>query len=257
MNTTNVTEQIISNKSTLQPVSSHVTSNFQNGSGTSNLESSSYLTSNHQTVSPSSSVQSFLSFVTSESQTVSDTSARQSISSELDKSIDRTSAVFPSSLKTSEPPKPAALSSLSPSSSVQSFLSFVTSESQTVSYTPARRSISAKPITTIEPTATSIPSSPNTSEPQPQANLPTTNLFQCSCTNDSVPDGTTCKRPTDCDDVYQSCNQSDGVYTIKPKDWQGSAFDVYCNMDESGGWTVGNTLITPNSSRTKISYLFS
>lgn len=42
----------------------------------------------------------------------------------------------------------------------------------------------------------------------------------------------------DCLDVYNKGFTTSNVYTIKPTDWPGSAFKVYCNMTDGGGWTV-------------------
>ncbi|KAJ8033800.1 Angiopoietin-1 [Holothuria leucospilota] len=42
----------------------------------------------------------------------------------------------------------------------------------------------------------------------------------------------------DCLDVYNDGFTSSDVYTINPTNWPGSAFQVYCNMSDGGGWTV-------------------
>ncbi|PIK48465.1 hypothetical protein BSL78_14659 [Apostichopus japonicus] len=43
---------------------------------------------------------------------------------------------------------------------------------------------------------------------------------------------------TDCQDAFTSGFTDNGIYKIKPNDWSGSAFNVYCNMTDGGGWTV-------------------
>ncbi|XP_071836948.1 uncharacterized protein [Apostichopus japonicus] len=43
---------------------------------------------------------------------------------------------------------------------------------------------------------------------------------------------------TDCQEVYDAGHTQDGVYTIKPTGWPGSPFNVSCNMENGGGWTV-------------------
>ncbi|KAJ8033879.1 Ficolin-2 [Holothuria leucospilota] len=44
---------------------------------------------------------------------------------------------------------------------------------------------------------------------------------------------------TDCNDVFSAGNTQDGVYSIRPTEWTGSPFDVFCNMSIDGGsWTV-------------------
>ncbi|XP_071837606.1 fibrinogen-like protein A isoform X1 [Apostichopus japonicus] len=42
----------------------------------------------------------------------------------------------------------------------------------------------------------------------------------------------------DCLDVFNASNTTDGIYTIKPTNWNGDSFDVFCNMTDGGGWTV-------------------
>ncbi|XP_071836407.1 fibrinogen-like protein A [Apostichopus japonicus] len=42
----------------------------------------------------------------------------------------------------------------------------------------------------------------------------------------------------DCLDVFNAGNTTDGIYTIKPTNWTGDSFDVFCNMTDGGGWTV-------------------
>ncbi|KAJ8017489.1 Ryncolin-4 [Holothuria leucospilota] len=64
---------------------------------------------------------------------------------------------------------------------------------------------------------------------------------QCYCNDGYSGDGITCVSDVyrDCNDVLSAGNTQDGVYTILPTDWPGSAFDVFCNMTiDGGGWTV-------------------
>ncbi|XP_071837492.1 fibrinogen-like protein A [Apostichopus japonicus] len=42
----------------------------------------------------------------------------------------------------------------------------------------------------------------------------------------------------DCFDVFNAGNTTDGIYTMKPTNWTGDSFDVFCNMTDGGGWTV-------------------
>ncbi|KAJ8023577.1 Ryncolin-4 [Holothuria leucospilota] len=64
---------------------------------------------------------------------------------------------------------------------------------------------------------------------------------RCNCTVGQLTcddnDGVTCV-PSDCLDVYNSGETENGIYDIKPIDWEGSPFQVYCNMSDGGGWTV-------------------
>ncbi|KAJ8033610.1 Fibrinogen-like protein A [Holothuria leucospilota] len=61
---------------------------------------------------------------------------------------------------------------------------------------------------------------------------------QCYCNDGYTGDGQNCEVATDCADIYNSNITDSGVYTIKPTNWNGSAFEVYCNMTDEGGWTV-------------------
>lgn len=53
-------------------------------------------------------------------------------------------------------------------------------------------------------------------------------VCQCSC-NQAM---------HDCADAYNQGFNESGIYTIKPLNWPGSPFEVYCNMTDGGGWTV-------------------
>ncbi|KAJ8033643.1 Fibrinogen C domain-containing protein 1 [Holothuria leucospilota] len=62
---------------------------------------------------------------------------------------------------------------------------------------------------------------------------------QCYCNDGYTGDGQNCDViATDCADIYNAGITDGGVYTIKPTDWPGSPFEVYCNMADGGGWTV-------------------
>ncbi|KAJ8033064.1 Fibrinogen C domain-containing protein 1-A [Holothuria leucospilota] len=63
---------------------------------------------------------------------------------------------------------------------------------------------------------------------------------QCYCNDGYEGDGETCDvLYRDCYDVYVAGHTEDGVYTIAPRGWPGSAFRVFCDMTTSGGgWTV-------------------
>ncbi|XP_071836970.1 microfibril-associated glycoprotein 4-like isoform X8 [Apostichopus japonicus] len=65
------------------------------------------------------------------------------------------------------------------------------------------------------------------------------NVRRCYCKTGYHGDGKTCLQLTNCQDVYTEAgiNES-GIYTIKPTNWTGSPFPVYCNMAAGGGWTV-------------------
>ncbi|XP_071837011.1 uncharacterized protein [Apostichopus japonicus] len=65
-------------------------------------------------------------------------------------------------------------------------------------------------------------------------------IRQCYCANGYRGDGVTCTRPPkDCQEIYDDDSaRNSGIYRIKPTGWTGSAFEVYCNMTDGGGWTV-------------------
>ncbi|KAJ8032865.1 Fibrinogen-like protein A [Holothuria leucospilota] len=64
------------------------------------------------------------------------------------------------------------------------------------------------------------------------------NIRQCYCNPGYVGDGQSCTMATDCFDIYNAGMNVNGVYLVKPTSWPGSAFEVYCNMSDGGGWTV-------------------
>lgn len=60
----------------------------------------------------------------------------------------------------------------------------------------------------------------------------------CYCNDGFKGDGQTCTAlPKDCYEAYQTGHRQNGVYTILPKGWPGSAFEVFCDMNR-GGWTL-------------------
>ncbi|KAJ8033611.1 Ficolin-1 [Holothuria leucospilota] len=62
---------------------------------------------------------------------------------------------------------------------------------------------------------------------------------QCYCNDGYTGDGQNCEVvATDCADIYNANITDSGVYTIKPTNWSGFPFEVYCNMTDGGGWTV-------------------
>ncbi|KAJ8033638.1 IgGFc-binding protein [Holothuria leucospilota] len=64
-------------------------------------------------------------------------------------------------------------------------------------------------------------------------------LRKCYCNDGYTGDGQNCEVvATDCADIYNANITDSGVYTIKPTNWPGSPFEVYCNMTDGGGWTV-------------------
>ncbi|XP_071847981.1 fibrinogen-like protein A [Apostichopus japonicus] len=63
------------------------------------------------------------------------------------------------------------------------------------------------------------------------------NVHQCYCKAGYHGDGQTCEF-LDCNGVYDSGHNTSGIYTIKPTNWPGSPFTVYCNMNDGEGWTV-------------------
>ncbi|XP_071836978.1 uncharacterized protein [Apostichopus japonicus] len=61
---------------------------------------------------------------------------------------------------------------------------------------------------------------------------------RCYCVVGYHGDGKTCTRHTNCQDAYNAGRSENGTYIIKPTNWPGSPFPVYCNMTDGGGWTV-------------------
>ncbi|KAJ8033648.1 Ficolin-1 [Holothuria leucospilota] len=62
---------------------------------------------------------------------------------------------------------------------------------------------------------------------------------QCYCNDGYTGDGQNCEATaTDCADIYKAGFTDSGVYNIKPPNWPGFPFEVYCNMSEREGWTV-------------------
>ncbi|KAJ8033647.1 Fibrinogen C domain-containing protein 1 [Holothuria leucospilota] len=62
---------------------------------------------------------------------------------------------------------------------------------------------------------------------------------QCYCNGGYAGDGQNCKvNATDCADIYKAGVTESGVYYIKPKNWPGSPFEVFCEVTPGGGWTV-------------------
>lgn len=47
-----------------------------------------------------------------------------------------------------------------------------------------------------------------------------------------------CIAASDCSDLYNAGFTESGVYNIRPTNFMGEPFEVYCNMSEGGGWTV-------------------
>ncbi|XP_071837840.1 uncharacterized protein [Apostichopus japonicus] len=60
---------------------------------------------------------------------------------------------------------------------------------------------------------------------------------KCYCRIGYQGDGQTCDI-TDCQDVMDGGNSTSGIYTIKPLNWSGSPFNVYCYMSGELGWLV-------------------
>ncbi|XP_071836974.1 uncharacterized protein [Apostichopus japonicus] len=64
------------------------------------------------------------------------------------------------------------------------------------------------------------------------------NVRRCYCVVGYHGDGKTCTWHTNCQDAYNAGKRDGGIYIIKPTNWSGSPFPVYCNMTDGGGWTV-------------------
>lgn len=65
-------------------------------------------------------------------------------------------------------------------------------------------------------------------------------VMGCRCKQGYYGDGLSCQTdPTDCLDLYKSGTTTDGIYTIKPAGWEGTAFEVHCDMTApEGPWLV-------------------
>ncbi|PIK38028.1 hypothetical protein BSL78_25140 [Apostichopus japonicus] len=64
-------------------------------------------------------------------------------------------------------------------------------------------------------------------------------IRQCFCDESYIGDGQICNvPPKDCAEVYDGGSRTSGIYKIRPTGWTGSAFEVFCNMTDGGGWTV-------------------
>ncbi|XP_071820705.1 fibrinogen-like protein A isoform X1 [Apostichopus japonicus] len=61
---------------------------------------------------------------------------------------------------------------------------------------------------------------------------------RCYCSNGYQGNGVVCTFMTNCHDYFKEGFTTNGIYTIKPTNWNGQPFAVFCNMTEGGGWTV-------------------
>lgn len=66
----------------------------------------------------------------------------------------------------------------------------------------------------------------------------TNNTFKCFCEDGFIGNGQNCTLATDCYELFNAGFNESGIYIIKPSTWTGSAFEVFCNMHDGGGWTV-------------------
>ncbi|XP_071835971.1 uncharacterized protein [Apostichopus japonicus] len=65
------------------------------------------------------------------------------------------------------------------------------------------------------------------------------NAGQCHCEKDYVDDGTVCRYPTDCMEIFEHDDMAESrVYTIQPNKNRETTLEVFCNMSDGGGWTV-------------------
>ncbi|PIK53062.1 Fibrinogen C domain-containing protein 1 [Apostichopus japonicus] len=65
------------------------------------------------------------------------------------------------------------------------------------------------------------------------------NAGQCHCEEDYVDDGTVCRYPTDCMEIFEHGDMAESrVYTIQPNKNSESTLEVFCDMSDGGGWTV-------------------
>ncbi|XP_071830593.1 ficolin-2-like isoform X1 [Apostichopus japonicus] len=61
----------------------------------------------------------------------------------------------------------------------------------------------------------------------------------CSCNGGYYGDGLTCTLALDCDDYRNAGFTENGTYIITPTNWTSGPFEVYCDMNTSGGgWMV-------------------
>ncbi|XP_071835481.1 fibrinogen-like protein 1 isoform X1 [Apostichopus japonicus] len=63
---------------------------------------------------------------------------------------------------------------------------------------------------------------------------------RCYCSSGYLGNGEECTiiQMGDCLDVFNAGFITDGIYTIKPTNWNEPPFEVFCNMTDGGGWTV-------------------
>ncbi|XP_071849672.1 ryncolin-4-like isoform X2 [Apostichopus japonicus] len=62
-------------------------------------------------------------------------------------------------------------------------------------------------------------------------------ILQCYCRQGYLGDGLKCYY-SDCTQLFNDGENASGVYEIKPTNWSGPPFEVYCDMTNGGGWTV-------------------
>ncbi|XP_071849675.1 fibrinogen-like protein A [Apostichopus japonicus] len=60
---------------------------------------------------------------------------------------------------------------------------------------------------------------------------------QCYCRQEYIGDGLKCYY-SDCTQLFNDGENASGVYQMKPTNWTGPPFEVYCDMTNGGGWTV-------------------
>lgn len=63
----------------------------------------------------------------------------------------------------------------------------------------------------------------------------------CYCSYGFKGNGENCQHMTNCLDWFDAGFTNDDVYTVKPANWNGPAFEVSCSMTGAGGWTVSVT----------------
>ncbi|PIK37375.1 hypothetical protein BSL78_25782, partial [Apostichopus japonicus] len=90
------------------------------------------------------------------------------------------------------------------------------------------------PVRSVNATFKMLDSSNNYASCQPDNG---TNI--CSCNEGYYGDGLTCTLALDCDDYRNAGFIENGTYIITPTNGTSGPFEVYCDMDTSGGgWTV-------------------